>query len=70
MEHIERMQAELQELKEKYYKGLSFLEKENKNPNKTDEFQRKQLKGQLDVMKEYIQILEYRISYDKQKIEK
>lgn len=67
MQHITKMEKELSELEEKYNNGLSFLEKENENPNKTDEFQRKQLKGQLNVMKEYIEILKYRISYDKQK---
>lgn len=67
MEHIKRMEVELKELKEKYEKGVEFLNVEVECPKFTDEIQRQHLYLQLSYMENYIEVLEIRINYDKEK---
>lgn len=69
MNHIERMEVELKELKEKYEKGAEFLNIETECPKFTDEIQRQQLFLQLSYMENYVEVLEARIEYDKDKKE-
>lgn len=68
MNHIERMEVELKELKEKIKNGFDFLSKECKEPMLTDETQRQGLVVQIAFMRNYADILEERINYDKEKI--
>lgn len=67
MNHIERMEVELKELKEKIEKGEEFINKEFIERKFTDETQRANLHAQLFVMQQYADILEIRIKYDKNK---
>lgn len=67
MNHIERMEVELKELKEKYEKGKEFLKFETKSPKFTDEIQRQFLIVQLAYMANYAETLKARINYDKEK---
>lgn len=64
LNHIERMELELEELSEKIDKGQEFLYKENKEPKFTDEIQRFFLKEQLQCMVGYRETLRDRIKYD------
>lgn len=64
--HIERMNKELEGLKEKLEKGYSFLNSENVN-NIIDSQQKLLLAQQLIVMEEYSDILSQRIKYDLEK---
>lgn len=64
--HIERMNKELEDLKEKLEKGYSFLNSENVN-NIIDSQQKLLLVQQLIVMEEYSDILSQRIKYDLEK---
>ena len=64
--HIERMNKELEDLKEKLEKGYSFLNSENVN-NIIDSQQKLLLAQQLIVMEEYSDILSQRIKYDLEK---
>ncbi|WP_443864281.1 crAss001_48 related protein [Fusobacterium ulcerans] len=65
MKHIERMEAELKELKEKIEKAKNFLESEYLEPKFTDELQRQALAVQICYMKDYADVLKERIEYDK-----
>lgn len=67
MNHIERMEVELKELKEKIEKGEEFINKEFIERKFTDETQRANLHAQLFAMQQYADILEIRIKYDKNK---
>lgn len=67
MKHIERMEVELKELKEKIEKGTEFLNVETEYPKFTDEIQRQNLYAQMLYMENYAEILETRINYDKEK---
>lgn len=67
MKHIERMEVELKELKEKIEKGKEFLKFETKSPEFTDEIQRQLLIVQLAYMASYAEALKARINYDKEK---
>lgn len=64
MEHIKRMEVELQELEEKIEKLTVFLEKEKKEPKFTDEEHRTLLKLQKGHMEDYASVLKQRIYYD------
>lgn len=64
MEHIKRMEVELQELENKIEKLTVFLEKENEKPKYTDDIQRILLENQKEHMKSYARILKHRIHYD------
>lgn len=64
LNHIERMELELEELSEKIEKGQQFLDKEYENPKFTDEVQRYSLEEQLKHMRGYKEYLKGRISYD------
>ena len=64
MEHIKRMEVELQELEEKIEKLEIFLKKETKEPKFTDEEQRINLHLQKSYMRKYAEILSCRIHYD------
>lgn len=64
MEHIKRLEVELQELEEKIEKLEVFLAKETKEPKFTDEEQRINLHLQKNYMKNYAEILKCRIHYD------
>lgn len=65
MKHIERMEIELDELKDKIDKGQAFLTKEKQEPMFTDERQRDLLESQLWYMTMYMNTLKQRIEYDK-----
>ena len=67
MTHIERMELELKELKEKIEKAAKFLEKETLMPAFTDNAQRHKLEHQIWHMTEYSKVLKERIEYDKAK---
>lgn len=69
MTHIERMEQELEELKEKASKLSDFLDSEIENKKFTDVNQRIYMCIQLSHMNSYIDILELRIEYDKEKME-
>lgn len=64
LNHIERMDLELEELNDKIVKGQQFLDKEYENPKFTDEVQRYSLEEQLKHMRGYRENLKGRISYD------
>lgn len=64
MEHIERMQVELKELKEKMNKLEVFFTNETLDPKYTDEVQRDNLARQFEYMLGYANILKKRIAYD------
>lgn len=64
LNHIERMELELEELNGKIVKGQQFLDKENKEPKFTDEIQRFFLSEQLQCMVGYRETLRDRIKYD------
>lgn len=64
MEHIKRMEVELQELENKIEKLTVFLEKESEKPKYTDDIQRILLENQKEHMKSYARILKQRIYYD------
>lgn len=68
MNHIERMEVELKELKEKIEKAKDFMEKELEEAKFTSEMQRLHLHEQLVHMWCYAGALEKRIKYDKDKI--
>ena len=65
MKHIERMEVELKELKEKIEKGWEFLNREIDSPKFLDELQRQALSVQICYMRDYADVLEERIEYDK-----
>lgn len=67
MEHIKRMENELEELEEKIKNAKEFLEKEFIEPKFTDEAQRQSLAIQVCYMIDYSEILRGRIRYDKNK---
>lgn len=67
MKHIERMEVELKELKEKIEKGWEFLNREIDSPKFLDEQQRHGLHLQLMYMGNYAEVLEKRIAYDRKK---
>lgn len=64
MEHVKRMEVELQELENKIEKLTVFLEKEKKEPKFTDEEQRALLELQKGHMEDYASVLKQRIYYD------
>lgn len=64
MEHIKRMEVELQELENKIEKLTVFLEKQNEKPKYTDDIQRILLENQKEHMKSYARISQHRIHYD------
>lgn len=64
LNHIERMDLELEELNDKIVKGQDFLDKEKKEPKFTDETQRFFLSEQLICMVGYRETLRDRIKYD------
>ncbi|MGL5440401.1 MAG: crAss001_48 related protein [Filifactoraceae bacterium] len=64
LNHIERMELELEELNDKIVKGQQFLDKEYENHKFTDEVQRFSLEEQLKHMRGYREYLKGRISYD------
>lgn len=64
--HIERMNKELEDLKEKIDKGYAFLNSENVN-DILDGQQKLLLAQQLIAMEEYHSILSSRIEYDTKK---
>lgn len=68
MNHIERMEKELEELKEKASKLSDFLDSEIESKRITDEKQRIYMGIQLSHMNSYINILELRIENDKEKL--
>lgn len=70
MEHIERMEHELEELIERKRKAVEFYEEEMKEHKFTDEIQRVYLALQIRYMEHYIEVLTDRIEYDKQKYNK
>lgn len=65
MEHIERMELELQEIKWKIEKGRAFLNKEMQEAKYTNELQRQLLAIQLTHMENYHNVLLARINNDK-----
>lgn len=67
LNHIERMELELEELSEKIEKGQQFLDKEKVNPKFTDETQIFFLSEQLIHMVGYREALRDRIKYDSKK---
>lgn len=67
MNCIEIMKKELEELKEKIEKLDIFLEKEMKQPDKTDEKQRVYLGTQLAFMQGYATMLDCRLDYEHEK---
>lgn len=68
MDHIVRMEKELEELKERANKLSDFLDSEVENKKFTDEEQRIYMGIQLSHMNSYINILELRIENDKEKL--
>lgn len=67
MSHIERMEIELRELKEKIQNGTKFLNIETECPKFTNETQRQLLAIQLSHMENYAETLKARIKYDENK---
>lgn len=70
MEHIERMEKELEELKEKVRKAGQFFSQELDNPKILDSKQIALLGMQSIAMSQYETILKERIAYDKEKLSK
>lgn len=68
MDHIERMEKELEELREKTRKAGQFFVKELDNPKILDHKQIVLLGMQSTAMSQYEAILEERIAYDKEKL--
>lgn len=70
MEHIKRMEKEVEELMQKAEKLHDFLEQELENPNFTDDIQRIYLGIQVSHMVNYVEVLKLRIEYDTEKLKK
>lgn len=68
MDHIERMEKELEELKDKSRKAGQFFANELDNPKILDSKQIVLLGMQAAAMAQYEAILEERIAYDKEKL--
>lgn len=66
MEHILRMELELQELEERKEKLITFYEREKEKPKFTNETQRIYLAIQYEHMDNYSKILRERIEYEKE----
>lgn len=64
MEHIKRMEVELEELIEKIGKISNFLKKVDEKQITIDEIQEILLVNQKECMKSYARILKHRIHYD------
>lgn len=70
MDHIQRMEKELEELQEKSSKACEFFTKQLENPTILDNKQIILLGMQTTAMAQYEAILEERIAYDKSKVSK
>lgn len=70
MEHIHRMEQELEELIEKIGKISNFLKKVDEKQITIDEIQEILLVNQKEHMKSYARILKHRIQYDTLKAQK
>ena len=70
MEHIKRMEKEVEDLIQKAEKLHDFLEEELKNPKFTDDIQRIYLGIRVSHMVNYVEVLKSRIEYDTEKLKK
>lgn len=64
MEHIKRMEKELEELTKKHDDGVKFLNSEKGN-ELLDDFQKGLMSCQFGFMEGYIDVLSNRIKYEK-----
>lgn len=67
MGHIERMEVELKELKDKFYKGMQFLYS-HKGDELLNEEQKELMSEQFLYMNKYCKVLEKRIIKEKEMI--